>query len=265
LGPNPKGQAAKDFNRSAHVQIRKDGAVNYFLSVYFVIGVLVVVVYAWQQFNKPSIQYQATLPRTVDPLRYLFLKSAYKRAHYTYVTVSIVLYCIFVSAGPEIGPWLFREAGDQEIIAKTWPLVIALAVVGVVPNQKVLMSLEDAVRRAVHAWFLVPDGIVKTVAVLEDTDYDPPQNQLDAVTNPERRNKISKGLKLPVITLQYRWARATMLMVSLQQMRPPLSRSAFDPFDEDFEEIRTSYRAIARSTSSRKTPPMLTPRPILFG
>jgi hypothetical protein len=220
----------------------------HFFSIYFVIGMIVLVAYAWQQFNKPSLQTQATLPRTVEPLRYLFLRSGYKRARYAYVLVSLVFYCFVVWPGPTIAP-LLRVPGSElpggnNVAAQAWALLAALILVGVVPNQKWLTAIEDFVRGGVHAWFLVPEGIVNTIAVLEDTSYEPPRDQLDAVANPARRNKLCDDLKLPVNTLQYRWARATTLMAILQQMRQPLKRSAFDPFQQDFEEIRTNYKAL---------------------
>ena len=46
-----------------------------FWSIFFVIGLVVVVAYAWQRFNEPSFPQRENLPRTVDPLRYLFLRS----------------------------------------------------------------------------------------------------------------------------------------------------------------------------------------------
>ncbi len=210
-----------------------------FSSLYFGIGVLVIVVYAWPQFNKPSFQTEATLPRTVDPLRYLFLKSSYARARFTYVAISILLYFVLVSAGPPLAPIV-----NVKYDPATWPLLISLVLVGVMPNLKWLTAIEEFVRRTVHAWFLVPEGVLGTIAVLEDTNYEPSQDQLEAVTNPALRSKVCKELRLPVSTLQYRWARASMLMTSLQQMRAPLRRTAFDPFELDFEEIRTSYRAL---------------------
>jgi hypothetical protein len=211
----------------------------YFSLIYFAIGVIVVVVFAWPQFDKPSFQTQAALPRTVDPLRYLFLKSAYNRARLIYVAVLVLFYFILVLAGPSLAR-IVNVSYDPN----TWPLLIALVLVGVLPNQKWLTAIEDFVRRRVHAWFLVPEGTVDTIAVLEDTVYEPSQDQLEAVTNPARRAKLARDLKLPVGTLQYRWARATMLMASLLQMHAPLKRGAFEPFELDFQDILTSYKAL---------------------
>jgi hypothetical protein len=74
--------------------------VEHFWSIFFLIGLLVVMAYAWQRFNEPSFPRRETLPRTVDPLRYLFLRSTYGKARLAYVVGLIVLYCLFVAPGP---------------------------------------------------------------------------------------------------------------------------------------------------------------------
>jgi hypothetical protein len=235
------------------------GHQEQFLSIFFVLGVLVIVVYAWKQFNEPSFPNQATLPRTVDPLRYLFLKSAYRRARLTYVAVLALLYCLLVWPGPAIVP-LFGKVGEHDFPAQGWALLVALALVGFVPNSNVkwLTTIEEALRRSVHAWFLVPDGVLSTIAVLDDTGYEPPPNQLDAVPSP-LREELLHDLRLPEHTLQYSWARARMLMFSLHQMgsgaRNPLLRASFDPFQQDFDEMQTSFTALELEIGQFKTDP----------
>lgn len=224
---------------------------SHFFSVFFLIGVIVIGVYAWQQFNKPSFPNQAALPRTVEPLRYLFLRYAYSRARFTYVMVLLLFYCLLVWPGKQIVPFLGRIEGGEFFPAEGWALLVSLILVGFVPNSnwKWLTSIEEALRRSVHAWFLVPDGVVKTIAVLADTSYQPPRNLLEGVSNPSLVDKLRHDLKLPVTTLQYRWARTTMLMESLQQMGlgapHPLTKAAFDPFQQDFEDIQATFAALA--------------------
>ena len=68
---------------------------HYLLIIVFLfLGSWVVVAYAWQRFNEPSFPNQQTLPRTVDPLRYLFLKPAYQKARFMYVAGLLALYAI---------------------------------------------------------------------------------------------------------------------------------------------------------------------------
>ena len=221
-----------------------------FWSIFFLIGLLVVMAYAWQHFNEPSFPQRETLPRTVEPLRYLFLRSTYGKARLAYVLGLIVLYVLFVAPGPTMIETL-GDVGFKEFPPKAWALLIALVLTGVgaaPASVKWLNVLEEWLRRWVHTWFLVPDGLERTIGVLEDARYDPPPSQLSLVENPVTRERLQENLKAPTGTLRYRWARTAVLMVSLRQMGAgathPLRRAAFDPFEEDFKAILASYRAL---------------------
>ena len=65
-------------------------------------GSWVVLAFAWQRFNEPSFPNQEALPRTVEPLRYLFLKPTYQKARFAYVTGLLLLYAVLVAPGPTI-------------------------------------------------------------------------------------------------------------------------------------------------------------------
>src|SRR5262249_27211594 len=210
---------------------------------------LVVMAYAQQHFNEPSFPQRETLPRTVDPLRYLFLRSTYGRARLAYVVGLSALYVLLVAPGPI----MIRTLGDvgfKDFPDKAWALLIALVLTGVgaaPASVKWLNVLEEWLRRWVHTCFLVPDGLERTIGVLADARYDPPSSQLSLVENPATRERLQENLKAPTGALRYRWARTAVLMVSLRQMGAgathPLRRAAFEPFEEDFKAILTSYRA----------------------
>src|SRR5437588_7078887 len=85
----------------------------------------------------------------------------------------------------------------QRFSGEAWSLLIALVLVGLLPNSpKWLMMIEEQLRGWVHTWFLVPDGVVKTIGILEDARYDPPANQLNAVASP-LRERLQEDLRLP--------------------------------------------------------------------
>ena len=231
-------------------------SLDHFLSVFFVLGLLVVTAYAWQRFNQPSFLNRQALPRTVEPLQYLFLRPAYARARLAYVAAVLLLYGVLVAAGQSIVPTL-GAVGMKEFPPQAWTLLVALILtgVGLAPDSlKWLNTIEEQLRRGVHAWFLVPDGVERTIGVLEDADYEPPRSQLNLVQNATTREKLQDDLRLPAGTLRYRWARATMLMVSLRQMGAgavhPLKKAAFEPFKEDFDAILVSYRALRQDVQA---------------
>jgi hypothetical protein len=221
---------------------------DYYLFVsFFSLGLLVVIGYARQRFNEPSFPGQETLPRTVEPLQYLFLKPAYGKARFTYVVALLLLYALLVIPGPSMLKALGGD--DSNFSPQAWPLLVALILTGVgaAPSAvKWLNIVEELLRRWVHAWFLVPDGVRSTIAVLDDAHYDPPASQLNFVAGP-RRERSQEDLKLATSSLRYRWARATILVTSLKHIGDsahPLKKEAFQPFEEDFKAILATYRAL---------------------
>ena len=223
--------------------------LDHYWSVFFLFGLLVVTAFAWKRFNEPSFPNQESLPRTVDPLRYLFFKSAYHKARLAYLFVLLLLYTLLVAPGPKVAP-AFGAVGVKDFPAEGWALLAALILtgVGLAPDSlKWLNTVEELLRHWVHEWFLVPDGVERTIGVLEDARYEPPPSQLDLLQSP-RKERVQEDLKSAPETLRYRWARATILVTSLKQMGAgavhPLKKAAFDPFEEDFDAILEKYRAL---------------------
>ena len=51
---------------------------------------------AQERFSQPSFQATDTLPRTDEPLQYLFLRDKYKKARWVYVAAVVAVYLVFV-------------------------------------------------------------------------------------------------------------------------------------------------------------------------
>ncbi|MBV9533141.1 MAG: hypothetical protein JO283_19260 [Bradyrhizobium sp.] len=224
---------------------------GYLTVSFFCFGVLIVLTYAWQRFNEPSFPNEETLPRTVEPLRYLFLKPAYAKARLLYLVGLLVLYALLVVPGPSMVGALGGPGPKEGLSPQAWPLLIALILTGLgtAPTPvKWLNFIEEQLRRWVHAWYLVPDGIRSTIAVLDDARYDPPASQLSFLQDP-LKEKCQEDMRLAQGTLGYSWARATILVTSIKSMLNgaphPLKRVAFEPFkDEFFDDILVTYRAL---------------------
>jgi hypothetical protein len=224
---------------------------RYLTVSFFFFGVLIVLTYAWQRFNEPSFPNDETLPRTVEPLRYLFLKPAYGKARLLYLIGLLSLYTLLLIPGPSMLGALGASGPKDGLSPQAWPLLVALVLtsLGAAPAPvKWLNIIEEQLRRWIHGWFLVPDGIKGTVAVLEDARYDPPVGQLNFIPSPHRE-KYQEDLRLSPGTLRSEWARATILVTSIKSMLNgaphPLQRAAFEPFrDEFFDDILVKYRAL---------------------
>ena len=216
---------------------------------FFCFGVLIVAAYARQRFNEPTFPHRETLPRTVEPLRYLFLKPAYTKARLLYLVGLLVLYALLVLPGQSMVGAL--GGPGKGLSPQAWPLLIALILTGLgtAPTSvKWLNILEEQLQLWVHAWYLVPDGIRSTIAVLDDARYDPPVGQLNFLQGP-LKEKCQEDLHLARGTLSYSWARATILVTSIKSMLNgapnPLKKAAFEPFkDEFFDDILVTYRAL---------------------
>jgi hypothetical protein len=216
------------------------------------IGFLVVGAYARERFNEPTFPSRETLPRTVAPLRYLFLGSTYERARRTYVIGSLLLYAMLLVPGQSIAA---LGIDPKTLPPQAWALAVALFLVGLLPAAKVkwITMLEESLRRRVHELFLVPTGVTRTIGMLEDAPYKPPLSQLEAL--PEgQKEKIEADLRLRRSSLRYRWARATMLMASLNQMGAgadhALQQTSFEPFRDDFDAISNRHRSLAQDMPS---------------
>jgi hypothetical protein len=211
--------------------------MNYF---YLAIGLIVLMVFSFKRFNKPSFPNRETLPSDLEPLRYLFLRGAYNRALFTYIAGFSVVYFLLVLVGPKVAG-LF---GIENVPAESWPLLTALLLVGVIPNAKWLEEIEEWLRRQVHAWFLVPGGAERTINLLEDAKYDPPLTQLEAVKE-NKRQKIREHLRLPSTSPLHQWARAVVLMASLEGKGtgPAIIKAeALQPFSKDFDLILERFK-----------------------
>lgn len=211
--------------------------------IYASIGALVVLCYSWQRFDEPSFPNEETLPHTVDPIQYLFAGRAYQRARLIYLCGAMLLYALLILPGPQVAN-LFPGA-SQANLSETWPLLVALVLVGLMPNSNIewLMVVERRLRRSVHEFFLVPTGIVRTISVLEYANYEPPASVLEAIPG-GLREKLLKDLDAFKGSLEYKWARATLLLESFDLKgggSNPLAQASFAPFEEDLRDIRQRY------------------------
>jgi hypothetical protein len=224
---------------------------GYLTISFFCFGFLIVLTYAWQRFNEPSFPNEETLPRTVEPLRYLFLKPAYAKARLSYLVGFLILYVLLLLPGQTMVGALSGSDPKEGLSPQAWPLLAALVLTGLgtAPTSvKWLNFLEEQLRRWVHSWYLVPDGIRRTIAVLDDARYDPPAAQLNFLSGP-LKEKCQEDLRSARGTLSYNWARATILVTSIRSMLSgaphPLKRAAFEPFKEEFfDDILVKYRAL---------------------
>lgn len=243
-----RGAAGRSVQPTAHVPpIRMEGQGNqmqwYNQSslIFLGIGMLVVLMFAWRRFNEPSFPNNETLPRTVDPLRYLFISSAYIKARRVYSLGFILLYVLLILPGASTAAVL---GISNKLPAEAWVLGVAIVMVEIAPNAgiKWLNLMEETWRKWVHSWFLVPDGILKTAAILQDAKFSLTPEQLEALPDGVR-DRINAGLQLAPNLLRARWARARALLDSVLRT-DAFADLAAAPFQDDFKDLKRRYRAL---------------------
>ena len=215
--------------------------------VYVAIGLIVVLCYSWQRFDEPSFPNEETLPHAVEPIQYLFTGRDYQRARLIYLCGAVLLYLLLILPGPQLAK-LIPGASQSNFSLEAWPLLVALILVGFMPNSNIewLMVIERRLRRSVHEFFLVPTGIVRTIGVLEYANYDPPASVLNGIPD-SVREKLQKDLVAYKGSLEYKWARATLVLESLEVKggdSNPLMRASFVPFEQDLINIKERYRQL---------------------
>ena len=218
--------------------------IQYVYVAYIAIGLIVVLCYSWQRFDEPTFPNKETLPHAVEPIQYLFTGRAYKRARLIYLCGAVLLYVLLILAGPQLVK-LIPGASQSNVPLEAWPLLVALILVGFMPNSNIewLMAIERWLRRGVHELFLVPTGIVRTIGVLEYANYDPPASVLAGIADSEK-DKLQKDLAAFRGSLEYKWARATLLRESLDVKGGdgnPLMGDSFAPFEQDLKGIKERY------------------------
>ena len=210
-----------------------------------ILGAMIVASYAKKRFNEPSFPNRKALPQAVEPLRYLFLKSQYRRARSAYTIASVFLYLALLLPGAAIAS--IFQVDPKTVPPEAWALGIALVLVGLLPNSPKLQWIlwfEEELRRSVHERSLVPGRVEETIALLQDVSYEPPTSQFGMLPE-DTRTIVREGLSAPAGSLVHRWARATALMELLNQKGTgsnfPLSTGAREPFEQDFQLICKDY------------------------
>src|SRR5262245_61250600 len=137
---------------------------EHYLSPYFLFRHIVVTAYAWQKFNEHTFPRGDTTPSNVDPLRGMFTQGPYRNDRFAYVCASLLFYSALVWPGPSMVGLLGSESRPG-LPAEAWALLVALFLVGLVPNSKIkwVLMIEEFLRRSVHSWYLVPARVEGTI------------------------------------------------------------------------------------------------------
>jgi hypothetical protein len=207
------------------------------------IGLLVVLVFGVQKFNEPTFQASEDQPETLFAPRFLALPRQYVNALLFYLGSLSLLYVVCSAAGTKG----FAEAlNGTPLKPESFPLAIALIIVGIVPNVKWIQQVELFFRRAAHRRAFIPEGaqLMHTRlrgAKFDFSKYDRPEILDDDVFRTIERSDFAA----PRNSIEHRWARFTCLVYALLQLDNADGDAADDfgkiPEDLDLEFV-SAYR-----------------------
>ena len=146
------------------------------------VGVLVLWLFARDQFNHPSWKDEHRLTRilTVPNLRGERVR---KRALVVYLLLLVCMYTVFVflvSMGvvawgdappsPDTVAGGVGPAADLKLPGPSVPLTVSLALVGIAPRVEILTKLEERIRVAAHEMMGLPRGLFSAGQTIADTE-----------------------------------------------------------------------------------------------
>lgn len=144
--------------------------MQFWLAFFF--GVIVLWLFAREQFNQPSWTYDGRLTRILS-VPHLRGDKVRKRALLVYVMLLIIVYAVFVFLAGAIviaaenGVGAAVQAGDASALAlglpsATVPLSVSLAMVGVAPRFELLTQIERKIREAAHELMGLPRALLSS-------------------------------------------------------------------------------------------------------
>ncbi len=184
--------------------------VSGFISEYqssFILGFVFIAIFAWDRLN----QADPAGPGTADSRSRFFqflapsklLRTAVLlRGWSVYVLLLGVLYTLLCFVGQPvieviIAPYV-KETGFGDIVATSpsFPLIVSLITIGLLPRFPLLASFEEVSRRAAYRVIGIPDAFMELADALYVTELDP------AELDPATREKIDLQVETAVAALQ---------------------------------------------------------------
>ena len=229
----------------------------------YVLGFLVVLIFAVNKFDEPTFDSRQPLPQTLDPLRCFFLNGAYSRARAAYVALSLIAYTLLAMTAPAVAALLPDVAKNVPFPDAAYALLVALLLVGLVPNTGALKidKIEEMTRRLIHRWYFVPSGVERAVQQLKYAPFNPTAEMVDVAAARFApaifdRQRASRSNGRITGSPQDRWFRATVLVATLTHTNVAgidlPNNSAFAPFDADLNAISLRHSAIAKDIKIAK-------------
>jgi hypothetical protein len=215
-----------------------DKSFYYFLAL--AAGALIVFLFSYNKFGETAVDDDDLVVQF--PTKYLATREEFARAMIVYMATMMVALGVFSLLGPSA----LTLAGGSVPTAATHalPLLVALILVGVIPNFPLLREIERNLRRFAHERAYIPAAARATAEKMAVADFDFGRYDKDLIfAEPSMVNVKRSDLSRPRGSLEYCWARLCALSYEMQSGREAESLGALEePLWTRLEEKR---RALA--------------------
>lgn len=219
-----------------------DGLLYFGLAL--VVGAIIVGLYCWPKFD------ESTLQKSDDDLITQFLPrdlaspKEYSYGLLTYMVSMLAMLTALSVLGP---PILQAFSITTPKVAGATPVLVALAIVGLLPNVPMLKEIEIMIRRFAHARAFIPAAARATAERLTVARFDfAPYRDADVLHSEEMHGVRPSDFCAPRGSIEYNWARLCCLCYALQ-VREDEETEALDC------RLLKSYRRDLDSVYDRRT------------
>jgi hypothetical protein len=215
------------------------------------VGLIVVALHAHAKFAETTIRREQGDGDYIAQFlpRYLATREEYARAQIGYLmSMAAILVALSI-----IGPPLFTALAPDLAVRynPVAPLIVALILVGVLPNLPWLAGIEWQVRRFWHERAYIPKGTRAAADTLRACGFDFSAYRLAAVlAGADMRGVELSDFAAPRGSVEYGWARLSCLSHELSRRRnaeelAPLDAELIDRYASDLDAIVAMRRAMA--------------------
>jgi hypothetical protein len=143
------------------------------------VGVTVVWLNSWSQFDEPSYDTQTEALKPYKP-RFTTYRTSYIRAKLSYISAFLALFLAFVFV-PDLFFVLFPDSKSLNSSPMILPALIAVTLVAFT-RTPVSKDLERRLRSFFHEIANIPEGVRKTISQIRRSDYLPHDDNLNVQT-----------------------------------------------------------------------------------
>jgi hypothetical protein len=217
-----------------------DPSGHLYFSLAFVAASAIVVLYCWPKFDEPSVAKNDNDFITQFLPRDLASSKEYSYGLLTYVISMLILLAALSALGPPVLKLVGIDAPTTS--AGAAPLVVALALVGLLPNVPVLKDLELAIRRFAHRRAFIPAAARATAERLTVAKFDFTQYcGREALGSEEMGGVAPSDFATERGSIEYNWARLCCLCYALRlredEEAEALDRNLLKAYRRDVESI----------------------------